>query len=137
MLVCDIDLHYLKASWVCAVCVLFSEDKLPITLSNQSTFFFQIVQLFNWPICLLSQAAKEFETELKKEPGEGGDQPPPATPTAVADGEEKRGLEASSSSKESTWGSIQDLLGLYLQPYSGLLELAANSCPFYFDHLAK
>ncbi|RCV41780.1 hypothetical protein SETIT_9G162600v2 [Setaria italica] len=48
------------------------------------------------------QAAKEFETELKKEPGEGGDQPPPATPTAVGDGEEKKGLEASSSSKEST-----------------------------------
>ncbi|XP_062211869.1 sec-independent protein translocase protein TATA, chloroplastic-like [Phragmites australis] len=47
------------------------------------------------------QAAKEFETELKKEPGEGGDQPPPATPTAVSDGEEKKGLEASSS-KEST-----------------------------------
>ncbi|PWZ53533.1 Sec-independent protein translocase protein TATA, chloroplastic [Zea mays] len=45
------------------------------------------------------QAAKEFETELKKEPGEGGDQPPPATPTAVSGGEEK-GLEASSS-KES------------------------------------
>ncbi|CAL4926315.1 unnamed protein product [Urochloa decumbens] len=39
------------------------------------------------------QAAKEFETELKKEPGEGGDQPPPATPTAVSDGEEKKGLE--------------------------------------------
>ncbi|RLN17295.1 tha9 protein [Panicum miliaceum] len=37
------------------------------------------------------QAAKEFETELKKEPGEGGDEPPPATPTAVGDGEEKRG----------------------------------------------
>ncbi|CAN6304262.1 unnamed protein product [Urochloa humidicola] len=47
------------------------------------------------------QAAKEFETELKKEPGEGGDQPPPATPTAVGDGEEKKGLETSSSSKES------------------------------------
>ncbi|CAL4934829.1 unnamed protein product [Urochloa decumbens] len=47
------------------------------------------------------QAAKEFETELKKEPGEGGDQPPPATPTAVSDGEEKKGLETSSSSKES------------------------------------
>ncbi|CAL4943294.1 unnamed protein product [Urochloa decumbens] len=46
-------------------------------------------------------AAKEFETELKKEPGEGGDQPPPATPTAVSDGEEKKGLETSSSSKES------------------------------------
>ncbi|KAG2547323.1 sec-independent protein translocase protein TATA, chloroplastic-like [Panicum virgatum] len=37
------------------------------------------------------QAAKEFETELKKEPGEGGDEPPPATPTAVGDGEEKKG----------------------------------------------
>ncbi|GJN24003.1 hypothetical protein PR202_gb11707 [Eleusine coracana subsp. coracana] len=46
------------------------------------------------------QAAKEFETELKKEPGEGGDQPPPMTPTAVSDGEEK-GLETSST-KEST-----------------------------------
>ncbi|KAF8683133.1 hypothetical protein HU200_044993 [Digitaria exilis] len=48
------------------------------------------------------QAAKEFESELKKDPGEGGDQPPPTTPTAVGDGEEKKGLEASSSSKEST-----------------------------------
>ncbi|TVU46060.1 hypothetical protein EJB05_05578 [Eragrostis curvula] len=48
------------------------------------------------------QAAKEFETELKKEPGEGGDQPPPTTPTAVSDGEEgKKGLETSST-KEST-----------------------------------
>uniref|UniRef100_A0A0A9DMS0 Tha4 n=1 Tax=Arundo donax TaxID=35708 RepID=A0A0A9DMS0_ARUDO len=48
------------------------------------------------------QAAKEFETELKKEPGEGGEQPPPVTPTAVSDGEEKKGLEASSSSKDSS-----------------------------------
>ncbi|OEL35159.1 hypothetical protein BAE44_0003823 [Dichanthelium oligosanthes] len=48
------------------------------------------------------QAAKEFETELKKEPGEGGDEPPPATPASVGDGEEKTGLETSSSSKEST-----------------------------------
>ncbi|XP_062215153.1 sec-independent protein translocase protein TATA, chloroplastic-like [Phragmites australis] len=47
------------------------------------------------------QAAKEFETELKKEPGEGGDQPPPAMPTAVSDRDETKGLEASSS-KEST-----------------------------------
>ncbi|KAM3260102.1 hypothetical protein ACQJBY_051395 [Aegilops geniculata] len=49
------------------------------------------------------QAAKEFETELKKEPGEGGDQPPPATPTVVSssDDEEKKELEASSR-KEST-----------------------------------
>ncbi|KAE8800036.1 hypothetical protein D1007_24513 [Hordeum vulgare] len=49
------------------------------------------------------QAAKEFETELKKEPEEGGgDQPPPATPTAVSssDDEEKKELEASSR-KES------------------------------------
>jgi len=38
-----------------------------------------------------SQAAKEFETELKKEPGEGGDEPTHATPTAVGDGEEKKG----------------------------------------------
>ncbi|KAL5210468.1 hypothetical protein ABZP36_006091 [Zizania latifolia] len=36
------------------------------------------------------QAAKEFETELKKEPEGGGDQPPPPTPTAVSDGEEKK-----------------------------------------------
>ncbi|WVZ59881.1 hypothetical protein U9M48_009970 [Paspalum notatum var. saurae] len=36
------------------------------------------------------QAAKEFETELKKDPGEGGDQPPPAAPTAVSDGEERK-----------------------------------------------
>ncbi|KAJ1294468.1 hypothetical protein BS78_01G148400 [Paspalum vaginatum] len=36
------------------------------------------------------QAAKEFETELKKDPGEGGDQPPPATQTAVSDGEERK-----------------------------------------------
>ncbi|TVT97513.1 hypothetical protein EJB05_57236, partial [Eragrostis curvula] len=50
----------------------------------------------------LTVAAKEFETELKKEPGEGGDQPPPTTPTAVSDGEEgKKGLETSST-KEST-----------------------------------
>ncbi|KQK14077.1 hypothetical protein BRADI_1g14210v3 [Brachypodium distachyon] len=47
------------------------------------------------------QAAKEFESELKKEPEDGGDQPPPATPTAVSsDGEEQKGLE-SSGSKES------------------------------------
>ncbi|CAD6205899.1 unnamed protein product [Miscanthus lutarioriparius] len=46
------------------------------------------------------QAAKEFESELKKEPGEGEDQPPSATP-AVVSGGEKKGLEASSS-KEST-----------------------------------
>lgn len=48
------------------------------------------------------QAAKEFETELKKESDDGGDQPPPPTETAVSDGgEEKKELEASSS-KEST-----------------------------------
>uniref|UniRef100_A0A0D3FLJ0 Sec-independent protein translocase protein TatA n=3 Tax=Oryza TaxID=4527 RepID=A0A0D3FLJ0_9ORYZ len=48
------------------------------------------------------QAAKEFETELKKESDDGGNQPPPPTETAVSDGgEEKKELEASSS-KEST-----------------------------------
>ncbi|NP_001104943.1 Sec-independent protein translocase protein TATA, chloroplastic [Zea mays] len=47
------------------------------------------------------EAAKEFESELKKEPGEGGDQPPPATPTATGVGGAEKGLEASSS-KEST-----------------------------------
>ncbi|KAM0853695.1 hypothetical protein ACQ4PT_050921 [Festuca glaucescens] len=52
------------------------------------------------------QAAKEFETELKKEPEDGGDQPPPATATAVSsDGEEKPELEASSR-KESTRGQV-------------------------------
>ncbi|KAG8062801.1 hypothetical protein GUJ93_ZPchr0003g16578 [Zizania palustris] len=46
------------------------------------------------------QAAKEFETELKKEPEGGGEQPPPPPPTAVvSDGKEE--FEASSS-KEST-----------------------------------
>ncbi|KAL6894633.1 hypothetical protein ACP4OV_008731 [Aristida adscensionis] len=49
----------------------------------------------------VDDAAKEFETELKKEPGEGGDQPPPATPTAVSGGDEQKELETSAS-KEST-----------------------------------
>uniref|UniRef100_A0A0E0KGK5 Sec-independent protein translocase protein TatA n=1 Tax=Oryza punctata TaxID=4537 RepID=A0A0E0KGK5_ORYPU len=44
------------------------------------------------------QAAKEFETELKKESDDGGDQPPPPNEMAVSDGgEEKKELEASSS----------------------------------------
>ncbi|KAF0922247.1 hypothetical protein E2562_029135 [Oryza meyeriana var. granulata] len=47
------------------------------------------------------QAAKEFETELKKEPEDGGDQPPPLSQTAVGDGGEEKELEAPSR-KEST-----------------------------------
>ena len=75
-----------------ALCLVFTRQATSRSSSLiRPIDLFQCVKLFTDPFSKLSQAAKEFETELKKEPGEGGDEPPPATPTAVGDGLEKKG----------------------------------------------